>query len=870
MSNPNAIGGLPLLHELQQHAPPLAWVDASGAVQWCSAAFGSLFGATAEPAPLAALVGESAAQALLAGDETTVEPAGSPWRLRAVASAGGWLVSAQSLAEVQALRERLDLVQEFTRTGVFERDPRTMQGQWDRQMFEIWGLPAQPQGQAPAYEETRSLMFSEDTRPGAYGATLQRPGPHRQRVRIRRPDGQVRQLNTQWKVQFDAQQQALRVLGVNTDVTEAFELGQRAAQLSAELDVALKVSGIGLWHLDFDEGRVVPDERGCEIIGVPYTPEGITLAQARARIHPDDAAQADASAEKTLRTGEPTDMQLRYPAPGGGWRHVMLRRALQTDPDGKPLRFVGVLMDVTDQQQTLSQLRETIERSSLTTRALGLGTWSSDIAREHVVWDAQMFRLRGIDSPAREISVQERRGLVHPDDREGVIAAQNAHVRDGESWRDVFRVCWPDGQVRWITSHSMPLRDEHGNIERRIGVNWDSTDVHLAAQALRERELAVAESQAKSQAMSRISHELRTPLNAILGFTQLLRGGGGDAARRADWLALVEDAGQHLLALIDDVLELSRAQVGQIKLVSEAVACQTVVGEALALLAGQAQQHKVALRPQALGEVVRADPLRLRQVVVNLVSNAIKYNRPGGEVRVWSETADERVLLHVADSGFGIPTERLQDAFEPFNRLGAEGSGVEGTGIGLAIVKVLVELMGGQISAHSQPGVGSRFSVSLPAAPASAMATPQAADGAMPPATAPLVGGAQARVLYIEDNPVNALLVREMLALRPALTLHVAEDGASGIRIATELQPALVLIDMQLPDMDGHAVLRALRADPRTAALPCVVLSANATAADLQAAADAGFADYWTKPINLRHFLEGVDRFVGPAASGTP
>jgi len=268
---------------------------------------------------------------------------------------------------------------------------------------------------------------------------------------------------------------------------------------------------------------------------------------------------------------------------------------------------------------------------------------------------------------------------------------------------------------------------------------------------------------------------------------------------------------------------------------------------------------------------VLADPVRLRQVLVNLLSNAIKYNRAGGEVRLWSRLDGDRVALHVADTGRGIAAEQLHRAFEPFNRLDAEAAGIEGSGLGLAIVKVLVEQMGGQVEAHSLLGEGSEFVVTLPSA---AAAQRRAAPGLYPGEDQGLGQGQGhghgqgavrtrlSQVLYIEDNAVNTLLVREMLRQRPAITLLTAEDGGSGIQRARECVPDLVLVDMYLPDIDGLAVLRALRADPLTAGIRCVALSANATPADVEAARAAGFTDYWTKPIELQRLLAGLDSLL--------
>jgi signal transduction histidine kinase/ActR/RegA family two-component response regulator len=898
---------------------------------------------------------------------------------------------------IRALEHRLALVQEFSQTGVFERDATTLAGHWDAQMYRIWGLPPRaPGAPAPSYDETSGMIFNEDRRTGAFSASLAEPGPHVQRVRIRRPDGAVRHLHTQWRVFHDADGRPLRVLGTNTDDTEVFELAQRNEVLRSELEVALALGGVALWRADLATGGVHFDERGAAIAGVPFGPDGVDAEAARAGLHPEDLGKVEASAAHTLRTGEPSDMELRYLMPGGGWRHVLSRRALRRDAEGRPVGFVGVLLDVservaenrralesarrleaaaeaariglwssrldtplpswnqrmfllfgldpaqgplalddwlancvhaddrarvrtevvswwrrgqgdhaiefrvvrpsdgalrwlvvrgsidasgpaaarraegvaidiTEQQQTLRQLRATVERMQLTTRALGLGTWTASRGHAEVIWDEQMFRLRGIDSPTRRIFNDEIASFVHPEDRVPIMSDQMARAAETSLWRHSFRVCWPDGQVRWINSQSVGVFDENGQPDGRIGLNWDSTEAQLAATAMRDREVAVAESQAKSQAMSRISHELRTPLNAMLGFTQLLREAGPevDPAQRALWLEHVEDAGVHLLALIDDVLELTRAEIGELRLASQPVACAEVVQAALRLVSGRAAQQGITLRSESQEGVVLADPVRLRQVLINLLSNAIKYNRPGGQVRVWAECRAQRVALHVADNGLGIAPERLAHAFEPFNRLGAESSGVEGSGIGLAIVKMLVQGMGGEIEAHSQPGQGSEFVVWLPAAPAGAAVAPLVETvQPMVPQPASRSRPGAARVLYIEDNPVNALLVREMLSHRPQVALTVAEDGASGLQQARAWRPDLILLDMHLPDTDGHSVHRALRSDARTAAIRCVALSANATPGDVEAARAAGFVEYWTKPIDFGRFLEGIDRLL--------
>ncbi|HRI19190.1 MAG TPA: PAS domain-containing sensor histidine kinase, partial [Burkholderiaceae bacterium] len=472
-------------------------------------------------------------------------------------------------------------------------------------------------------------------------------------------------------------------------------------------------------------------------------------------VHPEDRDRVGALLADWSRAGQgPLEVEYRCIRPSdGSLRWLVTRGAVAIDGETGERRVEGVLMDITEHQEALLRLREAAERVAATSAAVGLGVWEIPGPGQPGRWDANMFRLRGVESGPREVSTEEIASFLHPEDREAVIAEQTRWLGSGLPWRKEIRIVRPDGSERWLASWSSPVLDAQGNEQRRIGLNWDVTEVRQAEQALRERERAVAESRAKSRLMSRVSHVLRTPLNAVLGFTQLLRDGAADAdpTRRALWLAHIDDAGRHLLELIDDVLDLSRADAGQLRLSLQPVVLEDAVRGALPMLATLAEERSVTLvAPETVAGVVTADPVRLRQILLNLLSNAVKYNRPGG--RVWIETAPRQdgVVLSVCDSGHGIDPARRRDLFEPFNRLGAEASNIEGTGIGLAIVKALAEAMQGRVSVHSAPGSGTRFEVELPRSDAPAAADPAAAPSG--PTSPPDWEGAAGRVLYIEDD----------------------------------------------------------------------------------------------------------------------
>lgn len=378
------------------------------------------------------------------------------------------------------------------------------------------------------------------------------------------------------------------------------------------------------------------------------------------------------------------------------------------------------------------------------------------------------------------------------------------------------------------------------------------------------RDEAQAANRAKSEFLSRMSHELRTPMNAILGFGQLLQmSAHADAATR-DRAGEIVAAGRHLLQLIDEVLDLSRIEGGQMEISSEDVELAPLVEETVRLIQPQARARRIGveLLGDWQGAAVQADRTRLRQVLLNLLSNAVKYNREGGGIRIRLARSAEARRIEVEDDGAGLDAAQCARLFRPFERLDAAHAGIEGTGIGLALSRHLVTLMHGHIGVSSQPGRGSCFWVELPPA-AEALPPAIAPERAAPQAQAPSAGNtppaADRTVLQIEDNPSNRLLVEGIVAMRPRWRLHSAGLPGEGLALALSMHPHLILLDLHLPDMDGWEVLRRLRADPRTQDIPVVAVSANAMTADLARGRAAGFADYLTKPLDIGRLLALLD-----------
>jgi signal transduction histidine kinase/ActR/RegA family two-component response regulator len=395
------------------------------------------------------------------------------------------------------------------------------------------------------------------------------------------------------------------------------------------------------------------------------------------------------------------------------------------------------------------------------------------------------------------------------------------------------------------------------NVDLEQRVTERTSELALAKAAAEEA------NQAKSSFLSSMSHELRTPLNAILGFTQLLANDAqpNNVERKKEFTGYILKAGKHLLTLINEVLDLAKVESGAVTLSLEAVALEEVVQECRAMIEPLGDQRGLRITfPDAPGMTVLADRTRLKQILLNLLSNAIKYNRAGGVVALDCVLdATRRVRISVRDSGPGLSTAQMEELFQPFNRLGQEAGTEEGTGIGLVVTKRLVELMNGSIGVTSTVGIGSVFWIELDSV---APAAPGGADCAEPPPAAAqgaLAAGNGYTLLYVEDNPANLKLVESIIALSPDLRLLSAPDAHLGIALARAHTPDLILMDVHLPGMSGIDALRVLRADPATAGIPVIAVSASAMSHDIALAMSNGFFQYVAKPIDIAEFSAAID-----------
>lgn len=597
-----------------------------------------------------------------------------------------------------------------------------------------------------------------------------------------------------------------------------------------------------------------------EVLGVPGFWESI--------IHPDDRDEA----VQRLRGAMDAmvvqiEQEYRCRSKDGRYRWFFNLLRIEYGSDGSPTAVLGYALDIADRKTA----EEEVRRANVF-----LDSIIENLPVMLFVKDARDLRFVRFNRAGEEMVGLPRAAVIG----KTVLDFSPAHV--AQRFTETDRTALAAGSVldipedilptrergtRILHTRKIPILDAAGQPAYLLGISEDITERRTAEENARLAKLeAERANQAKSEFLSRMSHDLRTPLNAVLGFAQVLEM-DPLLPEQADSVRQILKGGRHLLELINEVLDIARIESGHLSLSPEPVDVADIVQQSAELVRPLASARGIAVRTDIAGVAgchVRADRQRLKQILLNLLGNAVKYNRDGGTVTIACTRAGEgHVRLNVTDTGAGIPSEKLALLFQPFERLGAEQSAIEGTGLGLAVSKGLANAMGGRIGVSSEVDRGTTFWVELPEA--------QAVDvGNLPaePAVRELSRGtASGTILYIEDNRSNVRLLERLLGKRRAVTLLTAARGEDGLELAKRERPNLILLDLHLPDMSGEEVLRRLWSDPATRPLPVAVLSADATPAQRQRLLASGAVAYLTKPLDITHLLRLIDDRL--TASGT-
>jgi PAS domain S-box-containing protein len=646
-------------------------------------------------------------------------------------------------------------------------------------------------------------------------------------------------------------------------VLERAHAYEELRQSEERLQRSQTFANIGTWDWNIENGDLFWSERIAPLFG--YAPGKLetTYANFIQAIHPDDRDRVMSAVNACIEQGREYNLEHRVLWPDGSVHWLLEKGDVVRDATGKALKMLGVVQDITERrqyQQELARFRQVIDASN---QAIGIASLEGNLIYINPAHRALLH------DPDGGVLGGDWHTLI-PSHAHGMIDEIRATLARGQGWHGLLPVQTQDGGEFISYSNVNLVFDECGQPSFVFNIFYDYSDELKRRQEIQDaREQAEKANRAKSEFLSSMSHELRTPLNAIIGFAQLLEKSRKEplSARQASHVHHILKSGRHLLVLINEVLDLAKIEAGRISISLESVDIQEILEESCQLVTALALERGVTLhQPPAPPPARRvlADRTRLRQVLLNLLSNAVKYNREHGEVRVSWQSHDDFLRLAVSDTGIGISAADVPYLFEPFNRLSAENSEIEGTGVGLALSKKLMELMHGEIGYdHAPENHGATFWIRIPLASESTTAPP------LPRLTHPVTPNSHVLVLYIEDNPANLALMREVLSAWTQVEFLSAPSAELGLALAKKHQPDLIILDINLPGMNGIDAIRALKSQAATDAIPVIALSADAMPHTIDKALRAGFTRYLCKPIDITELQNTLQTFISPALEST-
>lgn len=681
------------------------------------------------------------------------------------------------------------------------------------------------------------------------------------------PDNILDHIRTSGVPVFGDDGEFMGYRGTGSRITDEKELQNALSQSDARYERAMQHAAI--WEWDIPKHHFFVSPRLREMLGYDEAEfNGIIEDSLRTLVHPDDLPGYLERLNTALAFPETIyESEQRLRQKSGHYKWFETKGRVAADENGEAIQMSGLIMDITDRKEMETSLSDATERAIRAERRL-LGAVNS-LKDAFAIYDAE-DKLVMFNEAYRK-------------DRARIADL----IKPGTTFEEVIRASIKQGRFpealgreeEWIQERLQDHRNADRSIEHRLDdgrwmrVSEQKTpdgdtvgvrvDVTLFKQA---QEIAENANKAKSEFLSSMSHELRTPLNAILGFGQLLRNDGknplSDAQKRA--VKHILNSGSHLLTLIDEVLDLAKVEAGQERMSIENTDMSDVIESCMSLVQSTADEYGIQIIEELDTEcsTVLADYTRMKQVIVNLLTNAIKYNDENGTVTLATECLGGKTRVTVTDTGPGIPAEKHEELFQPFCRLGAETTEIEGTGIGLTICKRLIELMDGSIGVESKLGEGSTFWIELPTATeptVTAVPIETVVPQSITQKSAPTSASGHFGVLYVEDNPTNIRLMEQIIDLVPDAELTSTHTAENALEMVSSLDPDLILMDINLPGMNGIQALNRLKASPDTASKPVIAISADAIPESIQRGLEAGFHAYLTKPIRVDEILDIIE-----------
>jgi len=767
--------------------------------------------------------------------------------------------------------ERLERSQEFANIGTWDWNIETGSLFWSDQMWPLFGYDKTVT--ETTYENFMAAIHHEDQKSvsDAVALCVEEGIEYNIEHRVVWPDKSIHWLHESGDVVRSIEGKPLHMLSVVQDITNRKISAEALLINEQQLCQAQTLARIGNWRADIETGELTWSDEIYRIFGFEpgdFTP---SIEAFHAAVHPDDIQKVLKSEKRAEKTGF-HDVEHRIILPDGKIKYVHELAKAEIDANGNLLRMSGTVQDITERVETEFHKSEIEQRFAFAVEGAGDGVWDWNMKTNAMEFSLLYMEMLGYTENELPNTVDTWIQSVHPDDLERVQKKLQDYLEERCSTYSVeLRLRCKDNSYKWILCRgTIVSRDNTGKPLRLIGIHSDITSQKDAEQNLiKMRKEAEMANRAKSQFLSSMSHELRTPMNAIMGFGQLLTLDDGSPlnASQSENVHEILKASDHLLELINEVLDLSKIEAGRIDLSIEDVMLGDVITESLQMILPLADKRGISIalyqgetevsinNISDIQSVVRADYTRMKQVIINLLSNAVKYNSENGQISIRCSQSTNNVRISVTDTGAGLTQVQQEQLFTAFNRLGAENTEIEGTGIGLVISQNIIQLMGGEIGVESEPGIGSTFWFEL----VSGSVVENGVNKDKSLDDVKVILESKQNVLYIEDNPANLRLVTQLLGRLPNLHMWTAHEPMLGLELAEEHKPDLILLDINLPGMDGFEVLSLLKQRTATKNTPVIAISANAMPKDIEKGLEAGFDEYITKPININELLVAVD-----------
>lgn len=652
----------------------------------------------------------------------------------------------------------------------------------------------------------------------------------------------------------DTSGQIVGVVGIATDISEERQAREALRRSQERLRVAQKAAHIGTFEWDIQTGVNIWSEEIEAIYGLSPGSFGGTYEAWMEFVHPEDRAQAEEDVQRALEYGEYIS-EWRVILPDGDIRWIQARGKVYYEKAGQPLCLFGINKDVTERKFIDEKLRASERRLKIALAAVQMGTYHRDWLTNELDCSGACKKNFG-RSPDATFTYDDLVEAIHPDDRGRVREVVRQGEERHEEFQDEFRVIWPDGSLHWIYFCGRVTCGSDGQPLHADGVTLDVTERKVMEESLRHRTETLQETdRRKDEFMAMLAHELRNPLAPIRNAVQILSKVGDDRATVAESCEVLDRQLRHMARLLDDLLDVSRVGRGKITLRKTPLDLAQVVSAAVETSRPliEAHHHKLMISLPESPVFVEADPVRLAQVLSNLLNNAAKFTNDGGRIDLVAERVNAEMKLRVRDNGIGIPPDKLAQVFEMFAQVESDTERSQsGLGVGLTLARRLVEMQGGRIEAYSSGlGRGSEFTVYMPALtePLTESIRKSVEDLSTQAARV------SRRVLIVDDNEDTAKSLAVMLRIE-GHEARIAHSGLTAMDEAREFRPEFIFLDINLPGMNGFDVARRLRLDPELGGVTIVAVTGYGQKEDRRRTQEAGFDHHLVKPVDPEMIYE--------------